>query len=283
MTNVSYIASVVSMIATVAVALAIVPFQGEDYVKLRARIAFPLVATCFLSMVVVLALFLILAEPLNVISPTYALCVMLLMLAFTLVGYGFSIVSWGSLEAVHHSKKTVSVESSSGLSKPDLATSGQDDRGDSTVNQPEVTLLPSKVQVLLTVLKDNNTHVRHNETIRMIFLPAVSAIFYAIVVALPGDIPRLFRLAGVILLFVVSISGFLFSLKAEAVVNTFLKRNTQVIAELEKLTSLKLQHVAAYRVAHGPWRYIRFRYLVPVFYLCLVVLSAWVAMFFLDP
>jgi len=110
LSNVSYTISVVSTIATVAVALAIVPFQGEDYAKLKSRTTFPLVATCFLSMALVLALFLILAHPLNAISPGYALCVVLLMLASTLVGYGFSIVSWGSLKAVDHSKNSMSVE-----------------------------------------------------------------------------------------------------------------------------------------------------------------------------
>ena len=107
--NLSYIASVVSTIATVAVALATMPFQGEGYARLRGSLALPLVATCFLSMAVVLALFLILAQPLSVVSPTYALCVMLFMLGSTLLGFGFSIVSWGSLEAVDHGKNTVSV------------------------------------------------------------------------------------------------------------------------------------------------------------------------------
>ena len=140
-----------------------------------------------------------------------------------------------------------------------------------------------KIKVLLTVLTDNNSHVRHTETTRMIFLPTFSAIFSAIVVTLSQNVPRDFRVAGIVLLFVVSVSSLLFSLKAEAVIDTFLKRNTKVIEELEKLTKLKLHHVAAYRVTHGIWRYIRFRYLIPAFYLCLVVVAAWSATVFLRP
>lgn len=119
LSNVSYTISVVSTIATVAVAFAIMPFQGEDYdgdscasTWHRLPVISPLVAIICLSTAVVLALFLTVAQPLNAISAATALCVILSMLGCTLVGYGFGIVSWGSLKkAVDHSENTVPIVS----------------------------------------------------------------------------------------------------------------------------------------------------------------------------
>ncbi len=97
LSNVSYAISVISTLATVAVALAVLPLQGEHRAKLDSGMTF--LATFFLSMAVVLALFMILAVPLRAIPTAYQLPVMLLMLACTRVGYGFSVISWGALRA----------------------------------------------------------------------------------------------------------------------------------------------------------------------------------------
>lgn len=106
LSNVSYAISVISTLATVAVALAVLPLQGEHRAKLNSGTMF--FATFFLSMAVVLALFMMLAVPLRAIPTAYQLPVMLLMLACTLVGYGFSVISWGSLRAQHSIEVQVS-------------------------------------------------------------------------------------------------------------------------------------------------------------------------------
>lgn len=95
LSNVTATISVVSTIGTVAVALTMLPLQGEERGKLKSGSAYSLVATSFLSLAVAIALFLILALPFKVIAVWLSLCLLLTMVAFTLVGYGFSMISLG--------------------------------------------------------------------------------------------------------------------------------------------------------------------------------------------
>lgn len=87
--------SVVSTIGTVAVALTMLPLQGGERNDLKGGSWFSLLATVFLSLAVTIALFLILALPLNAIPTLWSLWLLFITPAFTLVGYGCSIVSWG--------------------------------------------------------------------------------------------------------------------------------------------------------------------------------------------
>jgi hypothetical protein len=99
LSSASYAISLVSTIATVAVALAVIPIQNDSD-KCKTRIDYALIATCLLSIAVVLAIFLLLAQPLNAVTGGQSLCIGLLMSSFTLAGYGFSILSWGRLRTI---------------------------------------------------------------------------------------------------------------------------------------------------------------------------------------
>jgi hypothetical protein len=95
LSNVTYSISFLSAIATVAVTLMVWSPQGKNHDKLVSRATFSLIATWLMSMTLVLALFLMLAQPLNAIPAFYSNCLLLILPALTLVGFGLSIISWG--------------------------------------------------------------------------------------------------------------------------------------------------------------------------------------------
>jgi hypothetical protein len=103
LSNVTAAISIVSTIATVAVALTILPLQDEAHAK-KSWSTFSFLATSFLSIAIVMGFFLILALPFNVIPIWLSLALLLIMVGLTLVGFGFGIISWGKFEKMKKTK-----------------------------------------------------------------------------------------------------------------------------------------------------------------------------------
>jgi hypothetical protein len=95
LSNATYPISFLSAIATVAVTLMVRPPQGKNHDRLTSRTTISLISTCFMSMTLVLALFLMLAQPLNAIPALYSTYGLLILPELTLVGFGLGIISWG--------------------------------------------------------------------------------------------------------------------------------------------------------------------------------------------
>jgi len=141
-------------------------------------------------------------------------------------------------------------------------------------NEERPIAVETQLSVLLGIYNQNCEHFRHLETERGIFLQVQSAIYAAILIDITRGAIDLFVNFGLILLLGLSVSAFLISIKIEAVIETYLKRNQELVKVMESLTHQEIHHLAASRVTHGIWKYIRLRYVIPMFYLFVVIISA---------
>ncbi len=121
-------------------------------------------------------------------------------------------------------------------------------------------------EILLAAFEQNWLHIRHMENERMLFINAFVAIVVATIYAVSRPEGTSFLAYGLLLLLLFSMLNFLLALKAEAVIDAYAKNNQKI------LDRLSLNDYASIRVSAGLWKVIRFRYLIPGFYLAVSVI-----------
>lgn len=120
-------------------------------------------------------------------------------------------------------------------------------------------MVDADTEVLLTIYEQNWLHIRHIENERMICLNAYVAILSAVLyVIIQGVQPFLTHIIVFLLAF--SVVNFLLSVKMEAVIEEYTKKNRKIIKKW------KLLRYAGFRVKRGKWRFVRLRYIFPCFY-----------------
>ena len=128
----------------------------------------------------------------------------------------------------------------------------------------------SKTNILLAILEQNWLHLRHVESERILCLNAyviiLAAIFYALTNTNLNYVPYLISF-----LLMFSVINFLLSLKFEAVIEDYIKKNEAIV------NKLGMKEFAGLRVKSGFWGFIRLRYIFPFFY-CIISIALLMAL-----
>lgn len=123
-----------------------------------------------------------------------------------------------------------------------------------------------KTNTLLKIFEQNWLHIRHIERERMIclnvYVAILAAVFY--VIAQGADI-RHFLPYFIAFILMFSVINFLLSVKIEAVIEDYTRRNEEIVKKL------KLEEYAGLRVKFGVWRFIRLKYIFPSFYGIMII------------
>ena len=123
--------------------------------------------------------------------------------------------------------------------------------------------MPKRLQELyLAIYKENWAHIRHHENLRIACLTAYTAILSGtLYVISQSEFVRKYLLYPISFVLMFSAINFFIAVKVEGVVEDYTNRNLKIV---EKLS---MQEYAGLRVKKGVWRFIRHRYLFPLFYL----------------
>src|SRR2546428_8881976 len=115
-------------------------------------------------------------------------------------------------------------------------------------------------EILMKTIELNSTYVIHLAKQRLLFLPAFTAIFSSIFYLIIQNMIKINQSIALVLLIVFSIAGLLFSLKTEAVINSYNNKNKELAKQL------KITEFLGLWVVHSVWWVIRMRHIFPSFY-----------------